>query len=252
MGTLYGTVLIADDDTQAVEALKDALVRAGMRVVILDHLDDPCALSTTMDRHTPAVVVLDPLGFGGEGWKLLIGLRSDARYVPVPVVVLSAPLTATTRTMVFEQGAQQCAEKPLDDGEAVARVRSLIDHRREVASIFQTESRAVRRIPATCGTRRVPLVVDDVLYFASGQKEVHAYTTSESFLVDGSLLEYERLFGHGEFIRVHRSYLVRCSAMAGWCRGEDGIEVLVGQKDDSTVLPVSRRQAHAVRELLKR
>lgn len=243
MPTLSNAILLADDDRTSNALVQKALTGAGLRVV---ELFSPGLLVKTMDQHVPPVVVLDPHAYAGKGWQLLIELRRDARYIPVPVICLMDGSDATERALAFEQGAQQCAAKPVDPAEMVARVRGVIAHRQQMARLFNSESRAMRRMPATRGAVRVPLMIDDVLYFKSERKTVYAYTKEGTYQVDATLSELEGAFGPQEFLRVHRAYLVHLPKVSGIVRGAEGTRVELG----SVSVPVSRRQVRAVHEAL--
>jgi DNA-binding LytR/AlgR family response regulator len=247
MAVLYDTVLVADDDEKSVGAVREALEGAGLRVVTLAK---PAKLVAVMDRNVPAVVVLDPEAFGGSGWQVLLELRRDARYVPIPVIVLTAPMPAGRRAMAFEQGAQQYAEKPIDAGEIVARVRSLIEHRHQISKLFSSETRAMRRIPASAGSRRVPLMIDDVLYFDSLNKSVRAHTSDGVFEVDATLGELADSFGDDEFMRVHRSFLVHMPYVHGLERKQGELFVVMEKDGRTELVPVSRRRSREVHDAL--
>lgn len=245
MPGLFDTVLLADDDADSNAAVRTALLGAGFRVV---QLDRPASLVHTMDRHVPAVVVLDPTSFTGRGWQLLAELRRDARYVPIPVIALMRAGMETERVRAFEQGAQQCAAKPLDPAEAVARVRSVVERRRQIARLFESEERAMRRIPASKGAMRVPLVIDDVMSFESGNKSVYAHTADGSYLVELTLAELEEAFGSDEFMRVHRSHLVHVPHVAGITRSASGLKVVLQHEGARLEVPVARRHIRDVHD----
>ena len=247
MTPLYDTVLLADDDRASNELVRHALSEAGLHVV---ELDRPASLVSTMDRHVPAVVLLDPCAFEGSGWRLLRELRRDARYVPVPVIALMFDPTADARAMAFEQGAQQCAAKPIEAGEIVARVRGTIDHRQQIARLFTSETRAMRRIPARKGSRRVPLMVDDVWYFHATNKAVLARTATDTLLVDLTLSRLAESFGPDEFLRAHRAYLVHVPAVTGLRRGTQGWLATFGEGSEMAEVPIARRCVRQVRDAL--
>ena len=97
--------------------------------------------------------------------------------------------------------------------------------------------------------RVLMLPLDEILFFRSEDKYVIAQTASKAHLLDESLVRLEEEFD-GSFIRIHRNCLVARRHLAGFelVRGE-GTEahwaaVIRGWPER---LPVSRRQAQAVR-----
>ena len=78
---------------------------------------------------------------------------------------------------------------------------------------------------------------------------MHAHTAEGRALVERPLGELEELLA-GSFFRIHRSYLVNLSRV-GAIVPEDGGTYRVVMKDEAhTPLPLSRRQAQKLREII--
>ena len=101
---------------------------------------------------------------------------------------------------------------------------------------------------------RVHLVpVKDVLYLRAELKYVTVRTADREFLMEESLTRLEEEF-HRTFVRIHRGCLVAIAHLEGFEKSGDAspeahwLAVIEGLEER---LPVSRRQAHVVREFGK-
>jgi CheY-like chemotaxis protein len=81
-----GPVLLVEDDADIRSLLRDRLARWPYEVV--EAASGEAALEIAAVRR-PALVVLDIILPGIDGWEVLHRLRSDAKLADVPVVVVS-------------------------------------------------------------------------------------------------------------------------------------------------------------------
>jgi signal transduction histidine kinase len=81
-----GTVVVIDDDRRSIDLLSVYLEAAGMRVV--GARDGRRGVELVRALH-PAIVVLDILLPGMDGWQVLESLKADPATAAIPVVVVS-------------------------------------------------------------------------------------------------------------------------------------------------------------------
>lgn len=131
--------------------------------------------------------------------------------------------------------------------ESLQRVRSLPPLRAET---LEALSKAPRTHLSVSERGRVLLIpVPEVLYLRSELKYVTIRTAEREYLIEESLTRLEEEFA-ASFVRIHRNCLVAKAHLAGFERaGDDGethwVALLKGLDER---LPVSRRQAHVVRD----
>jgi DNA-binding LytR/AlgR family response regulator len=90
--------------------------------------------------------------------------------------------------------------------------------------------------------------VADVLYFMADKKYIVALTRSQTYRLEDSLDRLGYQLEH-EFVRTHRKYLVRVSAIQSIVRvGASKFIELAGLTD---TIPVSRRDAAVVRQRMR-
>jgi two-component system KDP operon response regulator KdpE len=113
-------VLIVDDDTQLLRALRINLPARGYTV--LTAVDGRIALRAAAE-HRPDVVVLD-LGLPDlDGTDVITELRT---FTQVPVIVLSARTDSRDKVHALDRGADDYVTKPFGVDELMARLRAAV------------------------------------------------------------------------------------------------------------------------------
>lgn len=114
------TILVVDDEPHIVELAQMYLEQAGFSVESAS--DGQEAL--TLSRHLrPALVVLDLMLPGVDGWEVCQRLRSES---DVPIIMLTARTDDIDRIVGLELGADDYVTKPFNPRELVARVRAVL------------------------------------------------------------------------------------------------------------------------------
>lgn len=147
------TVLVVDDDEDALDVLRAMLERTGLEVVTARSGVEALA---TVRRVRPAVMLLDILLGDMSGWDVLTILRADPMHVDLPVILC----TVTDRDhRVGSLGVIEHLTKPIDRDHLTGLVRRFTraegpsavlvvdddDHYREqLAMVLRRESHRVR------------------------------------------------------------------------------------------------------------
>jgi two-component system, LytTR family, response regulator len=105
------------------------------------------------------------------------------------------------------------------------------------------------RIPGRRGAKIVLLDPAEVLWFEAEDVLVFARTPEGRFLVERSLAELETLLESG-FFRTHRGFLVNLSKIAEILPGDAGTFRVAIRDEARSVVPLSRRQARRLREII--
>ncbi|HEY7969753.1 MAG TPA: response regulator transcription factor [Candidatus Limnocylindrales bacterium] len=130
-------ILVVDDDAKIVRLVRTYLERDGFSVVTA--ADGPAALDA-IERHRPALVVLDLMLPELDGRAVIRAVRSDDAAAATPILILSARGSTIDRIAGFEDGADDYLPKPFSPAELVLRVKSIL--RRAAAAAPATGSRA--------------------------------------------------------------------------------------------------------------
>jgi DNA-binding response OmpR family regulator len=114
------TILVVDDERHIVELARLYLEQDGYRVATAS---DGHEALTHARRVRPALVVLDLMLPGLDGWEVCKRLRAES---DVPVIMLTARGDDVDRIVGLEIGADDYLIKPFNPRELVARVRAVL------------------------------------------------------------------------------------------------------------------------------
>jgi DNA-binding response OmpR family regulator len=120
-------ILVVDDDAKIVRLVRTYLEREGFQVVTA--ADGPAALDA-IERHRPALVVLDLMLPELDGRAVIRSVRSDDEGRNTPILVLSARGSTVDRIAGLEDGADDYLPKPFSPAELVLRVKSILRRQR--------------------------------------------------------------------------------------------------------------------------
>jgi signal transduction histidine kinase len=115
-------ILLVEDDPAIRAALTDLLREEGSAVTALPHGRE--ALGYLRRAPPPDVIVLDLMMPVMDGWEFRVAQKSDPLLAGIPVIAMSADLSAKARAIA----ADAYVQKPIDFEELAGRIRSVIDH----------------------------------------------------------------------------------------------------------------------------
>lgn len=114
-------ILIVDDEANIVELARLYLVREGFRVV---STGDGSQALAEVTRHQPALLILDIMLPGIDGFEITRRLRLERN--PVPILMLTARDEDIDKILGLELGADDYLTKPFNPRELVARVKAIL------------------------------------------------------------------------------------------------------------------------------
>jgi DNA-binding response OmpR family regulator len=120
-------ILVADDDAELRQLLRLILQRDSYDVI--EAADGEQTLARALDS-TPALILLDVIMPGVNGFDTCRRLKSDGRTHSVPVIFVSALNDTRSRTEGLNAGAEDYMAKPIDPRDLSQRVRSVIQRSR--------------------------------------------------------------------------------------------------------------------------
>jgi DNA-binding response OmpR family regulator len=116
-------ILVVDDDAKIVRLVRTYLERDGFSVVTA--ADGPAALDA-IERHRPALVVLDLMLPELDGRAVVRAVRRDDEAGATPILIISARGSTLDRIAGLEDGADDYLPKPFSPAELVLRVKSIL------------------------------------------------------------------------------------------------------------------------------
>jgi two-component system LytT family response regulator len=134
------------------------------------------------------------------------------------------------------------------EGDRAAKVqeqlRSLLGVAPASATAPESSSAPLTRLLVTIGSRSVVVSLGDVTWIRADDYCATVFAGQKSYVVRESLAELERRLDPADFMRVHRSAIVRMTAVHALDRGITGMLHCVLR--DGTRVPVSRTRREAV------
>jgi two-component system, response regulator PdtaR len=156
--THKGRILVVDDDRLVLATVTHGLSQAGYEVIDADNGDDAILLAR---QQQPELALLDIRMEGLSGFDVAEYLRDVAH---VPFMFLSAFADEATRAKVDALGAQAYLVKPLDVGQIVPTVESVLARLRGAAPATDSPATAALPDPAALAVDPVPLAVGILMH----------------------------------------------------------------------------------------
>jgi signal transduction histidine kinase/DNA-binding response OmpR family regulator/HAMP domain-containing protein len=133
-------VLVIDDDPQARQLIARHLQREGFAPILASSGSEGLALAR---ERRPAVITLDVIMPGMDGWSVLNELQSDPALAQIPVVMLT--LVADVQRG-YALGASAFVQKPIDASRLVEAVRAVAPGGRAGRVLIVDDDDATRRL----------------------------------------------------------------------------------------------------------
>jgi DNA-binding LytR/AlgR family response regulator len=227
-----GTILKATNATEALAILR------------------PDGRTTNGEQpHRIDVVFLDVRMPGLDGMELARLLAA----IPNPPAVVFATAHNESALDAFEIGAADYLMKPVSQERLANTMRRIIAARQESANPGQDQSNEDEVIPVElAGTTK--LIPRSSVRWVEAHGDYARLHTSEgtNHLVRIPLSQLEDRWSEAGFVRIHRSFLVALPLVTELRMSSSGYVVRVGNGDDATELPVSRRHTRDLKDRLVR
>lgn len=247
-------VLIVDDEAPARVRLREMLAdchAAAPNRVGGEAATGPEALEL-LGQLQVDVMLLDIRMPGMDGLEV----ARHAQKLPAPPAIVFTTAYDAHAMQAFEVNAIDYLLKPVRAERlalALKKARALAPARLQALEDIGRQPRTHLSVVERGKIILVP--VDDILYLRAELKYVTVQTAARQHLIEESLTRLEEEFG-ARFLRIHRNCLVARACIEGFERashapeGEEGggsnwVVLLRGLAEK---LPVSRRQAHVIRE----
>lgn len=270
-------VLVVDDEPAARRGVRNVLERWSRGVEIEECRNGGEAVRA-IPNFDPQVVLLDVQMPGLDGFEVL--RQVGAEKMPAVVFVTAydehalrafevaavdyvvKPFTDERLHLAMDRALERCTERRtaalhrqllalLDDaaprsGGARAPVRD--ERPQSVPSAPTNDAAYITRLLVSVGTRSEVVSVSDVSWIRADDYYASVFAGGRAFVIRESLAELERRLDPREFMRVHRSAIVRLATVRLLERPASGRSSVVLR--DGTRVPVSRaRQAAVARAL---
>jgi CheY-like chemotaxis protein len=115
------TVLLVDDDARNIFALSSMLERRGIDVLTATTGSE--AISVIQSRPEVAIVLMDIMMPGMDGYETMQVIRADPAFRRLPIIALTAKAMKGDRDKCIEAGASDYVAKPVDTEQLISLLR---------------------------------------------------------------------------------------------------------------------------------
>ena len=147
----YDTIIIVDDNTAVLTALKICLAAEFSRIITMQ---SPDTLVATLAKEEAVDAVLLDMNFSlgvNSGQDGLFWLRTVKKFHPdTPVVLITAYADVQLAVKGLKSGAADFVTKPWDNDELIQKLRDAINNSREVAPLDEVEQQHVNKAVERC------------------------------------------------------------------------------------------------------
>lgn len=238
------TVLIAEDEQPQRQALQKVLQELMPEAQIVAVCEDGLSALEAMQQYQPNLALLDIRMPGLSGIEV-------ARSAPVHTQIIFTTAYDEYAVKAFEAGAVDYLLKPIKP----ERLQQAIDRVRErhqskatpdisnLIDALETKlrgntSKSIKWVAASVGDTVKMFSIDDVLFFQAQDKYIRVVTNTDEAIIRTPLKELLGSLDPDIFWQVHRSVVVRVSAIDRVRKDELG-HYLLTLKDRPEILPIS-------------
>jgi len=118
------TILVVDDEPDAVDLIEFNLKNAGFQVKSAGNGVEALSKARAI---SPSLIVLDVMLPELDGFEVCKLLRRDPNTAAIPIIMLTAKAAEIDRVLGLELGADDYLTKPFSPRELVLRVKKLLD-----------------------------------------------------------------------------------------------------------------------------
>jgi len=201
----------------------------------------------------PDLIILDVMMPKMDGWQVLMQLKNEDKTKDIPVIMLTAIDDEQSKVIGLRGGADDYVPKPFSPLELAARVKVILNRvgrARRISSETSKEASRLDQIPVQKGDTIKLVPIEDIYFIDTKHEYANLHTHSDSYLTTYSLSELEKVLDRKTFFRTHRSFIVNLKKVNQIIKlSRNSLIVTLNDAQESRV-PVSRRQASALRETL--
>lgn len=137
----HSKIYIVDDDIDNREVLETYLGYAGFTNITM--AENGAKALDLVEQQLPDLILLDINMPKMDGYQVIEHIRKRYPAYFIPIVLISALSRPEDRVKGIEVGANDFLNKPYDGAEIVARVRSLLSHKRDVDALHAEQARTL-------------------------------------------------------------------------------------------------------------
>ncbi len=135
------TILIVDDDVDALQLLGIILDKQGFSVISATDGDE--ALQKAAQTQ-PDLILLDVTMPGKDGFEVTRQLKADENLAKIPIIMLTAKGDLDDKLIGFEVGVDDYLTKPIQPKELIAHIQAVLTRNQKTKEVEELSPRLQR------------------------------------------------------------------------------------------------------------
>ena len=116
-------ILVVDDEPELVKAMQIRIELAGYEILVACNGREGLAKA---HKEKPDLIILDLMLPKMDGYKVCAMLKHDARYMKIPIIMLTARAQESDEKLGYECGADDFITKPFQHEAVLAKIKELL------------------------------------------------------------------------------------------------------------------------------
>ena len=131
-------ILIVDDNPFNVRLLTDIFQDEGFST---DSVSNGSVVMEAVRKSKPDIILLDIMMPGLDGFQVCTLLKGDSEACDIPIIMVTAKTDSSDVKKALETGAFDYIKKPIDEVEAIARVKSALRYKQQQDKLREMATR---------------------------------------------------------------------------------------------------------------
>jgi DNA-binding LytR/AlgR family response regulator len=225
-------ILIAEDDMIIAANLSMQLTKLGYEVTGIETRGEEAVVHAKV--NTPDIILMDIQLKGAiNGIETARKIQS---YTQIPIIYLTANSDEQTFNKAKETNPYAFISKPFNKLDLERTIALAVQHYESQPPLAPQEEASPEilgdRVFVRYNGRLIKILLSSILYLEAERNYCNIITDDNNFIVVSSLKNIESKLLAGDFVRVHRSYMVNILKLD--VVGEDYVEI------NKKVIPVSK------------
>jgi len=116
-------ILVVDDEPELVKAMQIRIELAGYEILVACNGREGLEKAR---KEKPDLIILDLMLPKMDGYKVCAMLKHDARYMKIPIIMLTARAQESDEKLGYECGADCFITKPFQHEAVLAKIKELL------------------------------------------------------------------------------------------------------------------------------
>ncbi|MCK4994658.1 MAG: diguanylate cyclase [Candidatus Omnitrophica bacterium] len=121
-------IFVVEDDKKDIEFLQTTLAKKQYEVI---HAPDGKTAFTMLEKTQPDIIILDLLLPDMDGFEICKRLRSEERFLSIPILFFTSSMNMDNKLLGLQLGASDFLNKGCDERELLLRLRNLLRYKKQ-------------------------------------------------------------------------------------------------------------------------